>query len=161
MAKKETPDSNYQEIDGIDGFEVVSTDKVWVRPHTGLVIRGKMLGVDMRETDDDEVRTECLIELTKPASWEKSKENGGGMHDALEGDVVLVTASATLSRLPKIMAGQEVVIQWGDKVDIGKGKTTWRTRVFAKPFKGARSVAMVNAPRPVAAIGPGNDDVPF
>lgn len=121
---------------GADGWDVVSTDKNWVVAYEGLVVRGKMVGVETRESTqrEGETVTDVQIQLTHPCVWDRTNPTTRKTEEitAVPGDVVTVGVTATLKKLPNVPIGDLVMIEWTEKVSIGNGQTVWRTTVRHK-----------------------------
>ena len=133
-----------------EGFEILSTDKVWVRPSPGLNVRGIVIGHEEREGDDGRPRHDTQIRLTADTEWQGEE----GPHPAVIGEVVTVTITATLAKLATAPIGTEVIVQWGEKVAIGGGQSVWRTTLAARSPTGGRSG--LAGGQPTRAIGPGS-----
>lgn len=178
MAKKNKTDQNHESTEdlgyadaqtladlGIDlgQYHLVSAERRWVRPHQGLAVAGCLLGVRTVE-DDAGKRDEAALKLSAPCQW----MDDDGEQTAAVGDIVLVTLGAGTSIVADVKVGADVVILWGTKVPISKGRTVWNARVLVRPGK---------APAPVLDMSPGagrmlalasgetpangGDDIPF
>jgi len=130
------------------------TDAPWVAQEKGNVCRGHLLN-RYPMNGMEPARYYYQIELTAPCKVRVGRGDDAEIQQAEAGEVVNLNENHKTSclrdvEIPEVIAGAayDVIVQFGDKMKIGGGKTMWKIDVSTKQLKAPTSQV-----RPLVDVG--------